>query len=166
MGMKFFMCANHEHDSPESSLLFYRAPVRFKFHEMTYLLVLYLDVLVTLFLSQSPPPFYQWYHWIDTEQSVWALRQIEERQRGAWERFQEEERQEEEVSQRKAAQEAYNEEKRQRIAEGKHRREAEEERRKQNREAERERKKERAAQAEAAEKRGDTTGKWPCWTQD
>jgi hypothetical protein len=63
-------------------------------------------------------------------------------------------------------QEAYNEEKRQRIAEGKRRREAEEERRKKNREAERERMKERAAQAEAAEKRGDTTGKWPCWTQD
>jgi hypothetical protein len=53
--MKIFMCANHAHDPPESSLLFYQAPVRFKFHEMTYLLVLYLDVLVTLFLSQSPP---------------------------------------------------------------------------------------------------------------
>jgi hypothetical protein len=64
------------------------------------------------------------------------------------------------------AQEAYNEVKRQRIAEGKYHREAEEERRKQIREAERERKKERAAQAEAAEKRGDTTRKWPRWTQD
>jgi hypothetical protein len=42
MGMKFFMCANHAHDPPESSQLFYRAPVRYKFHEMTYLLVLYL----------------------------------------------------------------------------------------------------------------------------
>jgi hypothetical protein len=49
------------------------------------------------------------------------------------------------VGHQKAAQEAYNEKKRQRIAEGKRRREAEEERRKQNREAERERKKERAA---------------------
>jgi hypothetical protein len=39
-------------------------------------------------------------------------------------------------------------------------------RRKQIREAERERKKERAAQAEAAEKRGDTAGKWPRWTQN
>jgi hypothetical protein len=42
MGMKFFMCANHAHDPPESSQLFYRTPVRYKFHEMTYLLVLYL----------------------------------------------------------------------------------------------------------------------------
>jgi hypothetical protein len=131
MGMKFFMCANHTHDPPESSLLFYRALVRFKFHEMTYLLVFYLDVLVTLFLLQSPPPLCQWYHWIDTEQPAWALRQIEKRQRRAWERFQEEEeRQEEEAAQRKAAQEAYNKEKRQKIAEGKRRREAEEERRK------------------------------------
>jgi hypothetical protein len=159
MGMKFFMCANYAHDPPESSLLFYRASVRFKFYEIKYLLVLYLDVLVTFFLLQSLPPLCQWYHWIDTEQPVWALRQIEERQRRAWERFQEEERQEEEAAQRKAVQEAYNEEKRQRIAEGKRRREAEEERRKQIREAERERKKERAAHAEAAEKRGDTTGK-------
>jgi hypothetical protein len=47
--MKFFMCANHAHDPSESSLLFYRALVRFKFHEMTYLLVLYLYVLVRLF---------------------------------------------------------------------------------------------------------------------
>jgi hypothetical protein len=166
MGMKFFMCANHAHDPPESSLLIYRAPVRFKFDEMTYLLMLYLDVSVRLFLLQSPPPLCQWYYWINTEQPAWALRQIEERKRRAWERFQEEERQEEEAAQRKAAQEAYNKEKRQRITEGKHRREAEEERRKQIREAERERKKERAAQEEAAEKRGDTTGKWPRWTQD
>jgi hypothetical protein len=164
MGMKFFMCANHAHDPPESSLLFYRASVRFKFDEMTYLLMLYLDVSVRLFLLQSPPPLCQWYYWIDTEQPAWALRQIEERKRRAWERFQEEER--EEAAQRKAAQEAYNEEKRQRITEGKHRRKAEEERRKHIRETERERKKERAAHEEAAEKRGDTTGKWPRWTQD
>jgi hypothetical protein len=45
------------------------------------------------------------------------LREIEERQCRAWERFQREERQEDEAAQRKAAQEAYNEEKRQRIAE-------------------------------------------------
>jgi hypothetical protein len=160
------MCAKHAHDPSESSLLFYRAPVRFKFHEITYLLVFYLDVLVTLFLLQSPPPLCQWYHWIDTEQPAWALRHIEERQHRACERFQEEERQEEEAAQRKPAQEAYNEEKRQRIAEGKRHREAEKERRKQIREAERERKKKRAAQAEAAEKRGDTTGKWPRCTQD
>jgi hypothetical protein len=67
MGMKFFMCANHAHDPPESSLLFYCAPVRFKFHEMTYLLMLYLDVLVILFWLQSLPPLCQLYHWIDTE---------------------------------------------------------------------------------------------------
>jgi hypothetical protein len=46
MGMEIFMCANHAHDPPESSLLFYRTPVRLKFHEMKDLLVLYLDVLV------------------------------------------------------------------------------------------------------------------------
>jgi hypothetical protein len=33
------------------------------------------------------------------------------------------------------------------------------------RDAARERKKERAAEAEAAEKRGDNTGKWPRWSQ-
>jgi hypothetical protein len=84
MGMKFFMCADHAHDTLQSSLLFYRAPVRFKFHEMIYLLVLYLDVLVRLFLLQSPLPLCQWYHWIDTEQPALALRQIEERQPRAW----------------------------------------------------------------------------------
>jgi hypothetical protein len=76
MGMKFFMCANYAHDPPESSLLFYRAPVRLKFHEMTYLLVLYFDVLVRLLLFQSPPPLCQWYRWIDMEQPAWALREI------------------------------------------------------------------------------------------
>jgi hypothetical protein len=50
MGMKFFMCANFAHDPPESSLLFYRGPVRFKFDEMTYLVVIFFDVLVKLFL--------------------------------------------------------------------------------------------------------------------
>jgi hypothetical protein len=59
IGMKIFMCANYAHDPPESSLLFYRAPVRFKFHEMAYLPVLILDVLVTLFLFQSPLPLCQ-----------------------------------------------------------------------------------------------------------
>jgi hypothetical protein len=49
--MKIFMCANYVHDPPESSLLFYQAPVRFKFYEMTYLLVLYLYVLVTFFIA-------------------------------------------------------------------------------------------------------------------
>jgi hypothetical protein len=90
--MKFFMCANHAHDPPESSLLFYRAPVKFKFHEMTYLLVLYLDVFIRLFLLQLSLLLCQWYHWIDTEQPAWTLRQIEERQRRAWKRFQKEER--------------------------------------------------------------------------
>jgi hypothetical protein len=80
MGMQFFMCANHAHDPSESSLLFYRAPVRFKFDKMTYLLMLYLDILVRLILLQSPPPLCQWYYWIDMEQPVWALRQMEERQ--------------------------------------------------------------------------------------
>jgi hypothetical protein len=50
MDMKFFMCANFVHDPLESSLLFYRPLVRFKFDEMTYLVVLFFDVLVTLFL--------------------------------------------------------------------------------------------------------------------
>jgi hypothetical protein len=67
---------------------------------------------------------------------------------------------------RKMEQEAYNKEKRQKIVEGKHHREAEEEQRKQIRDAEMERKRKRAAQAEAAKKRWDTTGKWPRWTQD
>jgi hypothetical protein len=98
MGMNFFMCANYAHDPPESSLLFYRAPVRLKFDEMTYLVVLFFDVLVTLFLLQSPPTLCQWYHWIEVEQPSWAFREIEERQRRAWARFHEEERREEEAA--------------------------------------------------------------------
>jgi hypothetical protein len=34
MGMKIFMCANFAHDPPESSLVFYCPPVRFKYDEM------------------------------------------------------------------------------------------------------------------------------------
>jgi hypothetical protein len=56
MSMKFFMCVNFAHDPPESSLLFYRPPLRFMFYEMTYLVVLFFDVLVPLFMLQSPPP--------------------------------------------------------------------------------------------------------------
>jgi hypothetical protein len=41
----------------------------------------------------------------------------------------------------------------------------EEARKKHFREAERERKRERAVETEAAEKRGDTKGKFPRWTQ-
>jgi hypothetical protein len=91
MGIKIFMCANFAHHPPESSLMFYRPTLRFMFDEMTYLVVLFFDVLVTLFPLQSPLPLYQWYHWIDTEQPAWALREIEERQRRGWARFHEEE---------------------------------------------------------------------------
>jgi hypothetical protein len=41
MGMKIFMCANFVHDPLELSLLFYRPLVRFKFDEMTYLVMLF-----------------------------------------------------------------------------------------------------------------------------
>ena len=45
------------------------------------------------------------------------------------------------------------------------RRYAEEEARREAREAERQRLRERATKAQAAEERGDRTGKWPRWTQ-
>ena len=45
------------------------------------------------------------------------------------------------------------------------RRFAEEEVRREAREAERKRLRERAAEAQAAEERGDKSGKWPRWTQ-
>jgi hypothetical protein len=36
MDMKIFMCANYTHDTPESSSLWIRPPVRFKLDQMTY----------------------------------------------------------------------------------------------------------------------------------
>jgi hypothetical protein len=112
-GHEIFHVCNFAHDPPESSLLFYRPSVRFKFDEMTYLVMLFFDVLVTLFVLQSPPsPLCEWYHWIDMEQPAWALHEIEERQHRAWASIHEDERQEEEAARRKAKQEAYNKEKR------------------------------------------------------
>ena len=55
---------------------------------------------------------------------------------------------------------------RRRMAEEDERRCAAEEVRKEAREAERQRLRERAAEAQAAEERGDKTGKYPRWTQD
>jgi hypothetical protein len=51
MGMKIFMCANHAHDPLESSLLFYRAPVSFKFHEMTYISFIFRCISNIIFVA-------------------------------------------------------------------------------------------------------------------
>ena len=122
---------------------------------------------------QSPPPLCLWYRWIDTEQPEWAVRDVEERHRRAWESFFGEQRREEAEAKEKANRDTRmlqrREEQRQRMEA----REAAEQRRKEAREADREAreadreiKKERARQAQAAEEAGCSKGKWPRWTQD
>jgi hypothetical protein len=49
--MKFFMCANYVHDPPQSSLLFYRAPVRFKFDEITFLVIFFRCISNIIFVA-------------------------------------------------------------------------------------------------------------------
>uniref|UniRef100_A0ACD5YNP6 Uncharacterized protein n=1 Tax=Avena sativa TaxID=4498 RepID=A0ACD5YNP6_AVESA len=76
MDMKFFMCSNYQYDPAPWS---YNMP-------------------------PSPPPLCIWYRWIETEQPEWALREIEERSRRAWQNFHEDERREKEAEERRAAQ--------------------------------------------------------------
>nr|XP_051212015.1 vicilin-like seed storage protein At2g18540 [Lolium perenne] len=127
-------------------------------------------------VKQSLLPLCKWFHWIDKEQPEWAREEVKEKGRCAWARFFEEERQEKAHANDKAererhiqklrAEEARNREVNQkRMDEEAARRYAEEEVRKEGRETERKRLRERAAEAQAAEKRGDRTGKWPRWTQ-
>lgn len=121
---------------------------------------------VILLLMQSPPPLCQWYCWIDTEQPDWAVEEIKERGRLAWARLRMEEEMEKYVEQRnaeKAEEQRYMHEKKE---ERKRLIEEEKQRQQELREADRQRKRERAAQAQAAEERGDNKGKWPRWTQD
>ncbi|KAK1645906.1 hypothetical protein QYE76_063711 [Lolium multiflorum] len=66
-GIKFFMCANYDHDPPPSSASSSTRP-------------------------PSPPPLCKWFHWIDKEQLDWARKEVEEKHRRAWARFFEEER--------------------------------------------------------------------------
>ena len=128
-------------------------------------------------MLQSPPPLCKWYHWIDTEQPAWALQEIKDRSRRAWERLYAEERaeaaaahmkeeRERALAELRAEQDRNREVNRRRMAEEDERRCAAEEVRKEAREAERQRLRERAAEAQAAEERGDKTGKYPRWTQD
>uniref|UniRef100_A0A8I6YRM2 GRF-type domain-containing protein n=1 Tax=Hordeum vulgare subsp. vulgare TaxID=112509 RepID=A0A8I6YRM2_HORVV len=58
LGMKFFMCANYEEDSPV-------APS-------------------TCISPSSPPPLCMYYRWIDTEMPDCAMTEIRERGRRAW----------------------------------------------------------------------------------
>ncbi|KAK1630046.1 hypothetical protein QYE76_004361 [Lolium multiflorum] len=122
------------------------------------------------------PPLCKWFHWIDTEQPDWAREEVEEKQRRAWATFFEEERWEKVRANEKAererqiqklrAEQARNREVNQkRMDDEAARRFAEEEVRREAREAERKRLRERAAEAQAAEERGDKSGKWPRWTQ-
>ncbi|XP_051220759.1 uncharacterized protein [Lolium perenne] len=150
-GMKYFMCASYDHDPPRQTSSSSSRPA-------------------------SPPPLCMWFHWIDQEQTEWARREVEDKQRRAWARFHEEERFEKAIANDKAererqiqklrAEQARNREVNQkRMDDEAARRYAEEEVRREAREAERKRLRERAAEAQAAEERGDKTGKWPRWTQ-
>nr|XP_051203620.1 uncharacterized protein LOC127317138 [Lolium perenne] len=150
-GMKYYMCASYDHDPPRQSSSSSSRPA-------------------------SPPPLCMWFHWIDQEQPDWARREVEEKQRRAWAMFHEEERFEKAIANDKAererqiqklrAEQARNREVNQkRMDDEVARRYAEEEVRREAREAERKRLRERAAEAQAAEERGDKSGKWPRWTQ-
>ena len=118
-----------------------------------------------LIMLQSPPPICPWYYWIDTEQPEWALREIAERGRLAWARLHMEEEMKKSVARRNAEiaeEQRYMREKRE---ERKRMWEEEERQRKEARETHRRILSERAAEARAAEERGDKTGKWPRWTK-
>jgi hypothetical protein len=109
-------------------------------------------------------------------QPEWTRLEIERRHHEAWERFHAEERRDEAIAQEKAERErmirvnreeerAYYHDLGLKTEEKNHRIEEEQAALKAVCDAARESKKERAAQAEAAEKRGDKTGKWPRWSQ-
>ena len=117
-----------------------------------------------------------YYRWIDTEMPAWAMTEIRERSRRAWNNFYAEERREKAEAEEKAEQERelkkYYAEQHQffqdlgkKNREEARRMEEQEWQRKEAREAERQRKKERARQAKAAEEAGDGKGKYPRWTQ-
>ena len=106
----------------------------------------------------------------------WAVTEIRERGRRAWESFHREERREKAAAEEKAEQERelneYRAEQKlffqgllKKNREEGLRMEEEERQRKETREAERQRKKERAREAKAAEDAGDGKGKYPRWTQ-
>ena len=117
-----------------------------------------------------------YYRWIDTEKPAWAVTEIRERSRRAWNSLFAEERREKAEAEEKAEQERelkeyYAEQHRFFQDLGKKNREEarpmeeQERQRKEAREAKRQRKKERARQAKAAEEAGDGKGKYPRWTQ-
>ncbi|XBI76866.1 hypothetical protein VPH35_070053 [Triticum aestivum] len=117
-----------------------------------------------------------YYRWIDTEMPDWAVTEIRERSRRAWNSLFAEERREKAEAREKAEQERelkeyYAEQHRFFKDLGKKNREEarrmkeQERQRKEDREAERQRKKERAREAKAAEEVGDGKGKYPRWTQ-
>ena len=107
---------------------------------------------------------------------AWAVTEIRERSRRAWDSFYAEERREKAAAAEKAEKERelkeYYAEKKGYFQDllKKNREEArcmeeQERQRKEAREAERQRKKERAREAKAAEEAGDGKGKYPRWTQ-
>ena len=117
-----------------------------------------------------------YYRWIDTEMPAWAMTEIRERSRRAWNSFYAEERREKAEAEEKAEQERELKEyyaKQHRFfhdlgkknREEARRMEEQERQRKEAREAERQRKKEKARQAKAAEEAGDGKGKYLRWTQ-
>ncbi|XBI08086.1 hypothetical protein VPH35_135881 [Triticum aestivum] len=148
--MKFFMCANYEED-PTVAISEYDKP-------------------------PSPPPLCMYYRLIDTEMPAWAVTEIRERSRRAWNSFYAKERREKAEAEEKAEQERelkeyYAEQRRffqdlgKKNREEAHRMEEQERQRKEAREAERQRKKERAREAKVAEEADDGKGKYPRWTQ-
>ena len=110
-----------------------------------------------LFLLQSPPPLCEWYHWIDSEQPAWALEEIREKSRRAWDKYHEEERWESDAARAKsereeeqAQQARIREAKQKRRDEEAAHRNAEEQAAKERRDALRHEYRKRAAEAEAA----------------
>ncbi|XBI58200.1 hypothetical protein VPH35_039454 [Triticum aestivum] len=79
LGMKFFMYANYEEYPSVASLKYDKPP--------------------------SHPPLYLYYLRIDTEMPSWAVTEIHERSRRAWDSFYAEERREKEEAEEKAEQE-------------------------------------------------------------
>ena len=129
-----------------------------------------------VYVFQSPSPLCPYYRWIDRKQPEWAMREVNDRQRRAWESLDREERQQKAEAWVKAEQDRQMKEYRaeqvrffrgmgRKNDEARLRMEEEERQRKVAREAERQRLKESAREAQAAEEFGDRKGKYPRWTQ-
>lgn len=91
-GMKYFMCANYDHDPPaQTSSLSSRPAVYSNSMIKKHICMLFIFIYLPSYLCCSLPPC-KWFHWIDNEQPDWARREVEEKQRRGRARFHEEQR--------------------------------------------------------------------------